>query len=259
MTVSTIASIAAGITRTSGNPATQAASLFKTLLGGDNAQQPVDSTNFTAAITQQQQVAQLRIASKNLAGASTTLSTADSGIAAIQSDLEQLDGLAKKAATTSDNAERAALNTQFKAVAKRIDERANSTKFNNESLLNGSSPQLKLSGDNKNIKDLTIGSLTSNALFKGGLPEIATIANAKTAIDQIKEARAYAAKQRDNIKALEKGLDLASSTLQTAIQNHEAAHSTLGEGDLIATLLGGGSQTAQTNNLPGNILGLLKE
>lgn len=263
MTVSTIASIAAGLSRTTdSNPTARASELFKSLIDAGSAKVADQASPLTTALTLQNQVAQLRLASQNLAQATTLLSTADAGVADIEKDLGQLETLAKKVLATADDGERAALKSQFDSVLRRIDERANSTKFNNESLLNGSSSQLKLASANASIKDLAIGSVTTQALFSGGLPQIMTTTSAKVALDQIKDAKAYASKQRDSIRALEKGLDIASSSLQTAIQNNEAASSILDEGDLVSLLLGGGSsnsQLAQTGNLPSSVLNLLRE
>lgn len=268
MTVSTIASIAAGLTRTTGNSSTRATALFNSLLTPTTNQNSGDTSGLTQALTLQNQVAQFRVASQNAAQASTALDAADSGVTDILGDLDQLSTLVQKASSTTDTTERAALKTQFDAVLQKIDQKANSTKFNNESLLNGSSAQLRVASENKDIKGLAIESLQTDRLFKTGLPSIIPPESVQTALDKIKDAKAYAAKQRDTIAALQKGLDLASSSLQTAIQNNEASRSSLNDFDLVSTLLGGGtapstndlaSQLAQTTKLPGNILSLLKE
>lgn len=81
----------------------------------------------------------------------------------------------------------------------------------------------------------------------------------------------YAAAQVKNISTLQNGLDIAASSLQTAIQNQEAANSNLGESD-IASLLGQKNDaptlqvpgdprllTAQANRVPNSLLALLGE
>lgn len=267
MTVTTIASIAAGLSRTSQNPSAKAASLFSSLLTPARQDAGGDSAKLSAAVALQNQVAQFRVASQNIAQAGSLLATAEAGAGAIIDGLDQLAALAKRASNATSDAERATLQSQFATVRGRIDTKAKSASFNNEKLLDGSSPQLKLASENKDIKNLSIGSLTDQALFKGAALDISTKASAADAEKLIKDAKAYATKQRENIKALEKGLDFASSTLQTAIQNNEAARSTFDDGDLVSQLLGGkpaaGNDTAsllaQTRRLPGGILQLLSE
>ncbi len=271
MTVSTIASIAASLSRASGNNiSAKAATVFNNLLSNTPRTGVEDTTNLTAALSQQNQNAQLRIASQNIAQASSLLASAEAGASSIVSDLDQLEVLVKQAQTTTDDTARAAINREVGVIRNRIDGKANTTRFNNENLLDGSSPQLKLAGDNRNIKDLSIGSLKDDALFKGAVIDVSTVAGAQAAETRIKEAKAYASKQRENIRALSNGLELASSSLQTVIENQKASSSTLDENDLLgriydgdttATLLSGDPRLLDTQikRLPPSLVQLLAQ
>lgn len=271
MTVSTIASIAAGLSRTkTGNQTTQATALLKSLFSGNQKSGAADTTQLTAALTMQNQVAQFRVAAQNLAQASSLLAAADSGAGEISRAVGRLKELATQASSSSvSEKEREQILSEFNALRSRIDNLANGTSFSNEKLLNGSSPQLKIGGQNPDTKDLSIGSLTDEALFKGAKLDLSTTEGAKAALTVIDQAKQYADQQVSNIAALQSGLDYAASTLGTAIQNTDASRSTLDESDLVGQLLGSTSDAvasdftsslfAQTNRLPGNIMQLLSE
>ncbi|MDX2094382.1 MAG: hypothetical protein SFW64_00330 [Alphaproteobacteria bacterium] len=271
MTVSTIATIAAGLTRTSGGVNARAAAVFNTLLAASPREKAGDSANLTAAIGLQNQIAQLRIASRAVAQAGALLSTAENGAQQISQKLDRLRELAARASAPAVTAEeRATLNHEFQAVRGQIDQLAQSTRFQNERLLDGSSPQLKIATDSGDQKNLSVGSFTDATLFKGTQPDIATVSGAKVAEATVKAAVDYAAGQRANIQVLQEGLDLAASTLQSAIQNQEAANSTFSEADFTSQLFGLEESTAslpigrealgtQTNRLPPSFLELLAE
>lgn len=268
MTVSTIASIATSLSRSSGNTSAKAASLFNSLFSSTSKSSAQDSANFSAAVTLQNQVAQFRVASQNVAQSSSLLAAAEQGATEIAEDLAKMKEIAARAQSpTLSDVDRTKLVSQFTALRARIEDIARSTKFNNESLLDGSSPQLKIASENRDIKNLSIGSLKSDALFKGQEPNISTPATAKAAEDLIKQAQTYANQQIENIRALERGLDFAAATLETAIQNNEASRSSTSDADFITQLLNGnstpvddiGTLLAQTRRMPDNLLGLLNE
>ena len=272
MTVSTIANIAAGLTRTkTGNQTTQATAVLKSLFTNTQKSGAADTTNLTAALTLQNQVAQFRVASQNVAQASSLLSAAGNGADEISRAVGRLKELAARAASSSaSKEEREQIMSEFQSLRNRIDNLARGTSFNNEKLLNGSSPQLKIGGQNPDTKDLSIGSLTDEALFGDAVLDLSTVDGANAALAVIDKAQTYADQQLSNIAALQDGLDYASSTLQTAIQNTDASTSTLDDSDFVGQLLGGSSNEAvaqdftsslfaQTNRLPNNLLQLLSE
>lgn len=269
MTVTTIASIAATIARTPANQTTKAASLLGSLLSTSKTDNTLaqDGANFSAAITLQNQTAQLRVASQNISQSSALLATAQQGATSIVNDLGRLKELATRAAdsTISDD-ERASINVDFTTIRARIDRTAKSATFNNEALLTGASPQLKIAKESTIAKDLSVGSLTDDALFQGAALNIGTPAGAKAAEEIIKQAQTYANQQLDNVKALQAGLEQASSSLETAIQNQEASRSTLSADDFTSQLLQATTITqkddftplnAQVKRLPPSLLQLL--
>lgn len=270
MTVSTIATIASGLTRTLGNQNTKPTAVLNSLVSTAPQSTASDTTNLSAAMTLQNQIAQFRVAAQNIAQGSSLLATADAGASAISRELGKLKDLATKAANVPlSETERMQIDAEFQAIRSRIDSIANSARFGDENLLDGTSAQLKVANENADTKNRSVSSLTDSALFKGANPSISTPANAKQAEAAVIEAQKYTNEQIENIKALQDGLDYASATLESAIQNQDAARSSVDDSD-IAELLGNGSTPtkavdftqslfAQTNQLPNNILQLISE
>lgn len=270
MTVSTIASIAAGLTRSQENGSARSSSVIANLIKtAAPAAQSSDTTNITSAIALQNQIAQFRVAAQNVAQADSVLSTAANGATEIARALNRLKALAEQAQDPALSAdERSALSSEFQSIRGRISATAQNTRYNNESLLDGTSQQLKVPGEDQN---LSVGSLTDEALFGSAKLDLSTQANAKATQEAVQKAIDYAAAQVKNISTLQNGLDIAASSLQTAIQNQEAANSNLGESD-IASLLGQKNDaptlqvpgdprllTAQANRVPNSLLALLGE
>lgn len=271
MTVSTLAGIAAILSRTQVNQAARGGAALNSLFSQGNTGKPAsaDTGGLSAAITLQNQVAQFRVASQNVAQASSVLAAAEAGAVSISRDVARLEDVAARAASSGlPEQERVDLSTEFSIVRRRIDATARSTKFNNEALLDGSSAQILVARENRDLKDLTVGSLTDQALFKGVNLSIATPEAAKATREIIRQAQAYIGKQIATIRSLQTGLDFTAATLESAIQNQDAARSTLDDADFTTQLLGGtsplagnniGSLFAQTNRLPPSMLQLLTE
>ncbi len=267
MTVSTIATIAAGLSRALANPTNKTSEVLRSLTLTSDQTKRSDVADLSAAITLQNQVAQFRVASKDVAQAGSLLSAAETGAKEIASNLTKLKDLATRAAsTTTSDGERIVLNQQFQSIRAQNDAIAKNTKFNGESLLDGSSAQLKVQG--ADTANLSVGSLTDASLFADPRVEILNPSGAKITIDVLGKAISYVTEQIEKIGALQQGLDFASSTLQSAIQNKDAASSNLNDLDLVQGLLVGtngvenggvNSLFAQTNRLPTNLLQLLSE
>lgn len=270
MTVSTIATIAAGLTRTLGTPNAQGTNIFTNLLGGQRSQRDAVSTDITAIIGLQSQIAQFRGASRDVAQAGALLSTAQNGAERISQRLTRLSEIATRAAEPTATAEeRVILNTEFQSVRAQIDQTARNTRFGNESLLDGSSAQLRVANAAAGQPNLSVGSLTEATLFRGANLDVSTQSGARVAQASVRAAIDFTATQISNIQSLQGGLDLASASLQSAIQNQESAASNLSSDDFTTQLfaLTEGRKTfgfdstdlqnAQTRRLPPSYIALL--
>jgi flagellin len=251
MTVSTIASIAANLSPVTTAQASKPAAVLSSLV----AATPTTTTDpdDSADVSLQSQIAQFRVASQSIAVGNSVLATASAGGDDISREVGALQDLAQQAANVplSPN-QRAQIDAEFQAIRSRINNIAATTSYNNDNLLDGSATA---SAD-----------LTDKALFQGANPNLQTVANSQAAVQQVAQAQDYTNQQVAQINTLQSGVDYASSTVQTALQNQAAAQSTLDDSDFETTASTGTGfppgldvQAAQTTRLPDSLLGLLSE
>lgn len=260
MTVSTIASIAANLSRVTTAQDTKPAAVLKSLVAAAPAK-PDTTAQIVAAddssdVSLQSQIAQFRAVSQSIATGNSVLAVAAGSSANISRELGALRDLAQKAANVPlSDRERAQIDAEFQAIRSRINNIAATAQFGDDKLLDGSGSKVAPG----------IGSLTDDALFKGANPNLLTVASSQQAVDDVKNAQAYTDEQIAKIDALQQGLDYAASTVQTATQNQEAAASTLTDADFgtasasVALQPDINAQVAQTARLPNSLLALLSE
>jgi flagellin len=265
MTVSTISSLAAGISRTLGNQNARVAnSLQSVAFEPLDAPTTLDVGNSITSSVLKTKITALRASAQNIAQAASQASVASDGASNIIDGLNRLQQLAIQAVSGNlSDADRTALNVEFEAILRQIDTIAGTASFGGQLLLNGSQTAGANSGR------LAVADLSSASLFGGADVNIKTVDAAQAAISSIGAAQAFVAVQVANIGTVEQGLQFAAVSLDSAIQNQQAAQSSLSDDDFaqaatrsaaeqvqasIATAL-----LAQTNRLGGNILGLLSE
>ncbi|MBN8544315.1 MAG: flagellin [Alphaproteobacteria bacterium] len=274
MTVSNLTALAAGIQRSLNQQNTRVATAISQIVSGNRlVSASTDVAALATATSLQTQTSGLRNASINISQASSLLQVADGGAGQISNALDRLQSLAVQAGNGSlSDADRGALNQEFQALAQEIDRISGSTKFNSTTLLDGSLSSglnFQIGGDAGDQVSLSIGGLASNDLFGGSTPDISTAAGASAALTSLQTARDTVSATRADIGAFQQGLDFAAATIETAIQNQEAARSELADAD-IAELSTESAQArvqqqasisllAQTNRLSGNLLTLLNE
>jgi len=273
MTVSTIATIAAGFTRTEGSQTAKSAAALRGIVAAAQTTSPaapaVDVASFPTATVLKNQISSLRLASQNIAAAGTALDVAQGGSSQVSQVLGQLQDLAARASSPDlSPSERIALSNQFAALRGQITQITATTRFNNEPLLDGKSSQISLPGESA---DQQVGALTDQALFADAALAISTPDGAKAAAEQIAKAQAYVAVQSGKISNLQNAVNQVAVTVESALQNNAAANSTLNDSDLQDTLATPGSEreallaktssnpSVQTGRLPPAILKLLAE
>lgn len=268
MTVSTIASVATGaIQRAVGNTnKNDYASSIKSLLATSGATGNRTDIALTTAISLQSQVSGLRAASLNLAQNSSLVEVASDGAGQINRVLGRLQGLALRASAGELSASaRNGLDIEFQSLKSEINRIANASQFGGKPLLDGS-----VTGEKLGLEGTEgLPNLTSSALFGDGDVSINTSESAQRALETLAEAQRAASEGATDINDIGAALEYGASTLQSALQNQEAARSTLSEADMTqATTQTVQAQVenesslsllAQTNRLPSNILQLLAE
>ncbi len=284
MTVSTIASIAAGVTRSlssstgssgSASIASSVASLLTASGGGDSSSDSLSSSlsNITAL---QSQLASLRAVTQSVAQTGALVSTAQGGVSEIAKALDRMQDLSQQASDANlSTSERASLDQEFQSLRDTINRIANDTSFGDQKLLDGSldSQALQQATDDSNSTDddgFQIASLTDASLFgTGDDVNLLSASSAQNASQLVSSAQNTVATQAATLDSLGQGIDLAFGSLQTASQNQDAASSFLTDDDLLSASTGSqqaqmlqqatAALQAQTSKLPGNILSLLAE
>lgn len=266
MTVSTIASVASGAIQRASGKNTYAASISSLLkAGGASSATSTDTTSFSAAISLQTQVSGLRAASLNIAQSASVAEVASLGVGKIDRVLGRLQELAVRAGGDVSESTRSALDVEFQALKAEIGRIANSTGFAGRNVLDGSvtTESLGLEGGEG------VPALNASTLFEGKDISLATAKNAAEAVDALKGAIQKIGDVSKNLSDITEALELGAVTVETAVQNQEAARSSFTEADLIVASTQTASQQvenasalsllAQTNRLPGNVLQLLVE
>lgn len=274
MTVTSLTALAAGIQRNLNQQNTRVATAISQIVSGNRlTSASTDVAALATATSLQTQTSGLRNASLNISQASSLLQVADGGAAQIGNALDRLQALAVQAGNGSlSDADRTALNTEFQQLREEIGRVAGSTRFNSTSLLDGSLASglnFQIGGDANNQETLAIGGLSDADLFGTSNPNVLTAANASAALNAITGARNVVTAARADIGSFQQGLDFAAATVETAIQNQEAARAELADADIAALSTENAqaqvqrqaniSLLAQTNRLSSNILTLLNE
>lgn len=269
MTVSTIASVASGLTRTLGEQNAKVATSVRSLVSrSSSAASDVSSLNVANSL--QTQIATLRSATQNVAQASSMARVAEGGVSEIGRAVGRLQELSARASNGSlSDADRRQLDIEFQSLRATINRIAVNTRFAGQNLLDGSLTSQTLNMTAEGEEGFAIGSLTDKALFGTGDVNLLSAENATAAAAKVATAQQYVSTQQATLGAIDQGLEFAFASLETAGLNQEAARAVLSDADF-ADFATQSQQArvqaeattallAQTNKLPGNILGLLGE
>lgn len=270
MTVSTISSFAAGLSRTLTNQQMRAANSLgvpanhlKIMPSG------VDISGIADSGAVRNQLASLRSDAQNVAQATALTEVATAGVKAVATELDHLQQLAVQAASgTLSDADRQTFTTEFHAVRQTIRSLVDNTRFDNQPVLDGSlaAPSADLADASQN---LAIGSLADAQLFGGAELSLQSPTEAAEASAVITRAQTYVATQLTNIGAFSAGLQFAAASMDVAVQNQQAAASQLNDSDFAHTPSPSAAETiqsqsaaallAQTSRLSSSALALLVE
>ena len=282
MTVTLTSSLAAGVTRTLGD---QSTSLSAALNSGSVAN-ATDATSTTGtqstsadavqtSLVDQDQVSTLRINALNIAFIGTQLDTISTGATQVQDILGQLASLAAQAGSSAlPNSQRIELDGEFQALAAALDQvppQPPGSQYPSDTLLNAlptSSASTSGTTAGSSNSNVVLGGFSSNALLGGAsTTNLLTPDSAQQASSTIAGAATSIANQRSVIGGLQDTVDFSAASVDGALQNQDAASSTLTPDDLSnqaslslqASLQADSANAiaAQTSRLPANVLQLL--
>ncbi len=271
MTVSSVSSNAASFTRSLSNQDSRVKSALSALASGSRFTSPsVDVSSQAISTALQSASATLATTSQNLAQSSALVDTANGGASQIADGLSRLAQLATEASSTTLSADdRAALNTEFQSVRQGIDSIATGTTFNAQPLLDGSLAASVATASGSGTPALNIGSLTDNSLFNGANVDLLSASNAQAALAAVSAAQTTVSSVQTEIASTSEILQFSAANVNSALENQQAAASTLSDADFGAASSESASAlvqsqftiaaSVQTNRLQRNVLDLLKE
>lgn len=256
------------------NSADQTASLSKLASGSRITNAADDASGLAISTRISSDVTALTQAATNASHGTSILQTADGGASNISDMLQRMKALASQSASgTVTDSERTYIQAEFSQLVEEIDGIAESTRYNGESLLAGTSDfstgmVVVVGSDATNDTiSVTIDALTSTDLGVNA-SDISTQAGATTAITALDTAIDTVSTARANIGALESRFEFRSNTIATSIENLEAANSAIKDVDVAqesANLASIKVKTqaavaaaAQANSMPSELLKLLQ-
>ncbi len=235
-TLSSSSSSSDALNRTSN---TLAANLARLSSGNRINRASEDVASLAVGTALSSEVVTLRSALGNASQGTSLLQVADGGLAQQVDILQRQKALATQASSGQlDDASRSALNQEFQALSAELNRIAGTTNFNGVNLLDGSSA---LAGAALNF---TVGSQASDsisvaipdtsttAIFGGASVDIATQTSATSALSTLDNALTSLTSTRASVGAFQSRFDAADSTIRSAINNQEAARSTLLDTDI---------------------------
>lgn len=256
------------------NSADQTTSLSKLASGSRIVSAADDASGLAISTRISSDVTALTQAATNASHGTSILQTADGGASNISDMLQRMKALASQSASgTVTDSERTYIQAEFAQLVEEIDGIAQSTRYNGESLLDGTSDfstgMVVVVGSDATSDTITvtIDALTSTELGVD-TSDISTQAGATTAITAIDAAIDSVSSARANIGALESRFEFRSNTIATSIENLEAANSAIKDVDVAAESANLASikvktqaavaAAAQANSMPQELLKLLQ-
>ncbi len=215
------------------------------------------------------QIRGLNMASKNSQDAISLVQTAEGALQETHAILQRMRELATQSASdTNETVDRNALDAEFQALIEEIDDIAEKTAFNNKPLLDGTftAALIQTGANTGDTLSISIGNMDAATLLLTG--NVATQADASTAIGVVNTAIDTVSTQRANLGAIQNRLSHKINNLDTSAENLQAAESRIRDVDMakeMTTLTKNNilvqastSMLAQANAAPQNVLKLLQ-
>ena len=230
-----------------------------------------DAAGLTISEKMRSQIRGLTQASSNAQDGISCVQTAEGALTEVHSMLQRMNELAVKAANgTNTSEDRMAIQKEVSALKTEINRVSQSTEFNTLKLLNGTFSNITLQVGAQNSTEQTISVTIKNmncSTIGVGSVNVSTQANAKTAIDSIKNAIKEVSSQRSDLGAIQNRLEHTIANLDNVVENTTAAESQIRDTDMAKTMVeftknnilsqAGTSMLAQANQSTQGVLSLL--
>ena len=241
-----------------------------------------DAAGLSISEKMRKQINGLDRASTNAQDGISAVQTAEGALTEVHSMLQRMNELAVQAANgTNSTSDRDAIQAEVDQLLDEIDRVAQTTKFNETYLLNGSGKadtllhsqaqtlSLHVGADSftSNKIELKISSMSASTIGVSGI-SVATVGSATNAIDNITNAIQMVSKQRSALGAIQNRLEHTIANLDNVVENTTAAESRIRDTDMAEEMVAysknnilmqaGQSMLAQANQSTQGVLSLLQ-
>lgn len=212
----------------------------------------------------------MEVAKRNANDGISALQVADGTLGSISDNLQRMRELAVQSATgTLTASDRTNLDAEFQSLAAEVTDQADKANFNGVKLLDGTTTSLTIQTGSKTGDTIAVNLTNANtAVAATAAGDVTTVANANTAMTNIDTALDTLNAGRAVLGAGINRLDAAVSNLSTTITNLSAARGRIMDADFASETASltrsqilqqaGTAMLAQANQLPNNVLSLLK-
>lgn len=236
-----------------------------------------DASGLAIGTRIQSDVTVLSQASTNASQATSILQTADGGLARIGDILQRMKSLAAQSNSGAvTDTQRQYIQAEFGQLMKEVDGIASSTRYNGDSLLDGTSTGNDWNGAGVDFMVGTSTTDTINVVIAKGdtvslgidSTDVTTQANAQSAISLLDTAISTVSQGRAEVGAAMSRFDFRSQNIATSVENLSAAQSAVMDADVASekSKLASADVKAQAaiaaltqaNQMPQNLLSLLQ-
>lgn len=221
------------------NSAQESSSVAKLSSGSRITKASDDAAGLAVGIGLQSDVTVLQQASTNAAHGASVLQTADGGAARISDILQRMKTLAAQSLSGAvTDTERAYIDSEFQELVSEVDSIATGTRFNGESLLDGTSDFSNgtgvsfLLGTDATTDVLTVNIDALDTTTLGLTGDVTSQANATTAAAAIDAAVDLVLSARASIGAQMSRFDYRGQMIDTSIENLSSAESAIMDADV---------------------------
>lgn len=256
------------------NSETQTTALNQIASGSRITRASDDASGLAIGTKLQTDVAILEQAATNASHAVSVLQTADGGLTEISDILERMKSLTTQALSGAvTDTERAYIDAEFQQLIAEIDGQASGTRFNGQSLLDGSSDFATgvtfLVGTNVSSDTITVtlSDMSASALGVDAL-DVTDATNATAASTAIDTAIGLLSAERANVGAQMSRFEFRSNQIAASSENLDAAQSAIMDADIAEAQVELSSAEVLTNaaisalskasEMPENLLRLLQ-
>ncbi len=228
-----------------------------------------DAAGLAISEKMRRQVRGLTQASSNAQDGISCVQTAEGALNEVHDMLQRMNELATKAANdTNQTEDRNYIQSEINALATEISRVAQTTTFNQQSLLDGTftNKNLQVGAESGQSISISIDSMSATSLGVNAL-DVSSFSTAGAAIQSVKDAISSLNAQRSDLGAIQNRLEHTIKNLDNIVENTQAAESQIRDTDMATEMVrysngnilaqAGQSMLAQANQSNQGVLSLL--